>query len=313
MKKPLHKNPVFWCVTLVIVAAIDIAQIAIVGHWLRSRAASTATQGALPLESRVQPRIIESRLVGVAAPSYHAKPGEWEVPEMDPSVLDNVPPQVKIVPAKFDGRLTGPNSRPQGGWGMTRQDGKAVGVGMTVPSILQTAYSVTSRARIVFPGSPPTELYDYIANLPSGSREALQEEIRKQVGLTGETGTSNMDALVMRLDHADAPDLKPVTNPPSGRIVSPSGIYHTPYATMPNLARYFENVLRIPVLDQTGLTGHYDIQFPIVRAGPGQRLDPAARIEQTRKNVLEHLGIDLVSTNTPVEVLFVKKVDGSKP
>jgi uncharacterized protein (TIGR03435 family) len=61
-----------------------------------------------------------------------------------------------------------------------------------------------------------------------------------------------------------------------------------------------------PVIDQTGLTGRYDIRLPRpTRTGPNR--SPEA-LEEIRQTVLDQLGLDLMATNTPIEVLVVKSV-----
>ena len=71
------------------------------------------------------------------------------------------------------------------------------------------------------------------------------------------------------------------------------------------LVSYLESSLQIPVVDQTGLTGRYDIQIPNISPGtPGQTAD---RIERLRTVFLDHLGLNLIATNAAVEMLVVKK------
>ena len=79
------------------------------------------------------------------------------------------------------------------------------------------------------------------------------------------------------------------------------------FRTIPNLISFIESFARAPTIDQTGLTGTFDIQFPIQRlTGPGS---PAGRVEQFKSILKEQLGLDLIETNAPVEMLVVKKVN----
>ena len=298
MKTPVFKSPIFWSAIVLIVLAADCGQLLFGISWLKKKAAALKPPMLTENLPMFGPRS------GILATTYKAKPGEWQVPQFDPSIFDNVPPQVTIVPSKF-GPDAGQNGLPQGSWGMNRPD-KAIGVGMPLRFILQSAYRWRTPRRIVLPDQMPGGQYDFIANLTNGALEALQVELKNKFGLVAARETRPMDALVLRVNHADAPGLKPgtIVNRP---IQSPPNTVRFPSGTMATLGNYLESVLGTPVLDQTGLTGNYDIQFPAIgRAGP---ISQTERVEQTRKVILEQLGLDLIPTNAPVEMLIVRKVD----
>jgi uncharacterized protein (TIGR03435 family) len=79
---------------------------------------------------------------------------------------------------------------------------------------------------------------------------------------------------------------------------------------MAMFANLLENRLGGPVMDQTGLTGSYDIQFPSTALRPTPRGgQPGSNLDQARQVFLEQLGLELVETNTPVEFLVVRKTN----
>lgn len=86
----------------------------------------------------------------------------WQVQNVNTAVLDQVPPQVRIVPTKF---------RQAGGWGMSNN--RVLGIGQPVKTLLLVAYGGISPFRVVLPTNLPEGNYDFIANLPNGSAEAL--------------------------------------------------------------------------------------------------------------------------------------------
>ena len=237
------------------------------------------------------------------------KPEEWQLPYSEPNVLETAPPQVTIVPTKFPlptGGWSG-NTPPPGGWSMMRSD-KVIGIRMTPQYLLQRAYKWNSNARMLLPADMPAEQYDFIANLPTGALEALQEEIKKKLGLVAELQTIQTNAWALRVDHPDAPGLKPLTTP-SARVSQPNTIR---FRTIPNLVSLLESVTRLPIVDQTGLTGTFDIQVPtsVIRpVPPNLRGQTDGRIEQLKKTLLDQLGLDLTETNTAMEMLVVKKVN----
>jgi uncharacterized protein (TIGR03435 family) len=295
MKKPLHKNPIFWGVILLAVAAIDYAQVQLVRQWISARVA------AMDIEGRPAPG---GRRVagGGQRPAYKAKPGEWQVPQHDPSILANTPPQVTIVPTKFPGGTSS--------WSMWSAAG-AIGIGVPLQSIFAAAYQWPHPARTILPEPAPKDRYDFIANLPTGALEGLQQEIRKKLGYTAAHETREVDALLLTVNHPDAPDLKPMTTPGRTQMSrNVSGMFQMSSAPMSALANYLENTLHTAVIDRTGLRGNYEIQFPFIRPStPGQRLDAAGRLELTRKEILDHLGLDLTATNMDIDVLVVSKVN----
>ena len=67
---------------------------------------------------------------------------------------------------------------------------------------------------------------------------------------------------------------------------------------MSALARFLEDALHTPVVDQTGLTNHYDINF----TGGS---DP----EKLKQTVLNETGLELVPDRAPIEFLVVDKAN----
>jgi uncharacterized protein (TIGR03435 family) len=69
-----------------------------------------------------------------------------------------------------------------------------------------------------------------------------------------------------------------------------------------NLAGHLENYLSVPIVDQTSLTGGYDIKLDWQQDGS------AAGKAKLRQAVLDQLGLELVATNMPIEMLVVEKL-----
>ena len=71
--------------------------------------------------------------------------------------------------------------------------------------------------------------------------------------------------------------------------------------TLADLARYLERRLGRHVADQTGTTNHFDIKLFVQPQG-------AESVEDAlKRSVLDSLGLELVPTNTPTEMLLVQK------
>src|SRR6266480_313210 len=226
----------------------------------------------------------------------HRPDDSWRVRFFDSRVLDRAAPQVRIVSAKF----------PQGG-GYGSSDYAWMGNGTPVNAILTTAYA-RSRWRTIYQAALPTNNYDFIAKLPKGSKpqdvsRALQQEIKRQFGLTGRLETRETDVLLLSVKNPDTGGLRPSTTQrgESSYRFTPGQFVcvNKPLRTLAgDLEAYFE----IPVIDQTGLTGNFDIDLKW-NERDWQHRNP----EALKQALVAHLGLELVPSREPVEMLVVEK------
>ena len=84
------------------------------------------------------------------------------------------------------------------------------------------------------------------------------------------------------------------------------------------LARYFTRVLRKPVLDETGLSGTFDMQFAISLEGafdpPFDRQAPSPALQTAVDNALrDHLGLRLESRQGSTTVFVIDSVERPTP
>jgi uncharacterized protein (TIGR03435 family) len=174
---------------------------------------------------------------------------------------------------------------------------------MDFKDMLGYAYDFHQTARMVFPGGLPDGRFDFLVTLPDHALEKFQAEITKQFGYTARRETREVDALALKVKNPAAPGLK----------ISAGGINFHPTALplfidwpscpVSNLANQLEVCLKTPVVDETGLNGNYDIKLDWNR-----RFDPAGNVEKFRQAVLDQLGLELVPTNMPIQMLVVGKV-----
>src|SRR5215469_4251112 len=149
-------------------------------------------KGVLKLTTWAQTKIIviagvsSALLIGTATltlktieKSRAANSGQWQSGTINAQTLNQLSPQVKILPSVF----AGPGRRTIRGSG-TGGNRKVVGLGFQVPAIFAAAFG-RNDARIVFSSTPPAEQYDFICTFPTGQSEALQNELRKEFGLSG--------------------------------------------------------------------------------------------------------------------------------
>lgn len=295
MSKPLHKDISFWTVAIVLVGAANILQLSHGIPWFKQRLADSKPA---PRSPAPEPRLAAQTflLQQQQQLDFGKKTYDWQKPRPDGDMLAGAASQVIVIPSEY--------SPPSGGWWSSRMD-KAIGVRVTPEVLIQVAYRA-NRNRMVLPPDMPRGQYDFIANLPTGSMEALREEIRKKLGLDAALETLSTNVLVLSLHHTNAPGLKPSGNGPLEQGIVGGGQILRTRSNVASLIPTLESLLRMPVIDHTGLTGAFDIQFPMPRSMPGQ---PADRVRQISDLIRENLGLELVETNAPIEMLVVRKMN----
>ena len=224
---------------------------------------------------------------------YRAYP--WQVQNVSSQVLDKTPPQVTIVSARFHqfgGSLSGNN--------------KMMGLGISATNLLQYANGQSS-ARTIFPDKFPSDRYDFIANLPSGNEEALQREIKRKFGLVGRRETRDADVLFLKTQNSDASGLKPadlrrLEHNSTSSSRSGAGDFSFRNEQLSNLARFLEGRFEIPVIDQTGLTNHFDIDLKWDETNWQH-----PNLDGLKQALLDQLGLELVPGREPIEMLVIEK------
>ena len=298
MSKPLLKDPSFWIVAVTLVVAADLVQLNFGVPWLRARKAEI--KPAPRMANIVRQSRVALGQVQDPALDFSKKTYPWQKPRFEPRLLEDAPAQVVLIPSEY--------TPPSGGWGMNPSN-SAIGIRMGASYVIQSAYNWRAQQRIIQADPLPSGQFDFIANLPSGALEGLQAEIKKQWGLVADRELFQTNALLLTLDHTNAQGLHAVTGSES-RPQAKAGeqIVRAPFGDF--FVQYLENMLRRPVINQTGLSGLFDIKLLAIRR-PGVQNDTA--FEDTRKMLIEQFGLNLIKTNTPVEMLVVKKAKEGNP
>ena len=217
-----------------------------------------------------------------------ANGGNW-------SPVETMPPTVSIRPTKF----------PQQFSDDFADDGKGRMVGLAMPAseLFGHAYAVRG-TRIGNPEMLPSGQYDFIVTIPDTNENAFQEAIKKRFGLVAKREPQDMDVQVLRVANPALPGLKSPGAHPRERGFWKTG-RHTLFSdeTISMLASSLEHTLGTPVVDQTGLTGHYNMDLTWNRDGEDPSLD------EVKQAVLNQLGLELVPANMPIEMLVVEKAE----
>jgi uncharacterized protein (TIGR03435 family) len=224
---------------------------------------------------------------------------DWQLGQIGTETLRHAPRETVILPTKSAQR-----SRQRGTGGMAWMgDGRAFGINQPVKFILRIAYDAASPYQIVENAELPTGKYDFLSNLPTGSREALQLALKKKFGVVGRFETRDTDVLLLKVKRSPAPGLRPSTASNVGMTAGGGQISITGQS-LSGLVPNLEEVFEIPVIDQTGLTGRYDVKLKWHESKSGHT-DP----EELKQALLDQLGLELVPGRQPIEMLVVEKTN----
>ena len=204
--------------------------------------------------------------------------------------MDKTTPQITILPT----------IHPK--WGFSwfpASNGRMIGINASVTNLLQVAYQQRP-SRMIFSEPAPAGKYDFIANLPQGSAEAFRQKIKEQFGLAARVETVKADLWVLKI--SDPEKLKTIASKSSRPHTESSyGKITIEDKPVSGLADTLEGLLlKAPVLDQTGLSERYDFTL---------HWDSYDKSKRTPMIVdqLRQIGLELVPTNMPVEMLVVEK------
>ncbi len=233
---------------------------------------------------------------------------EWQLGNIDSKFLLKPPYRTLILPTKSAKR-----SRENGSGGMVNiADGRILGINAPIEEMVRMAAvtngknNIISQTRTVIDAEVPTNKYDFYSNLPQGSRESLKREIKRKFGVVDRFLTVETNALILQVKYPNAVGLKRSVSK-NGSTSEGNGQISAVRSSSDDLASILENCSRIPVVNRTRLTGNYD--FKIQWNAYGSKVgDNYPNLNGLKQALLDQLGLELVSTNMPIEMLVVEKV-----
>jgi uncharacterized protein (TIGR03435 family) len=204
----------------------------------------------------------------------------------------NQPPQVRILRSKFQ----------EPAWA-TLND-KLIGTGVRVQNVVASAYGFVTATRAVFPAGLPAGRFDYIACLPGGeavNEQALQAEVKQKFGVVGKIETRDTDVWLLKVKHPQASGLKRNDRDYGNWLRTTPNGFHGLNESMSTLAYLFEDMATVPIIDETGLTNRFDFDLNCKRA------DLENRDWDTVNQALSPLGLEMVPSHEPIQILIVEK------
>ena len=210
----------------------------------------------------------------------------------DGSLLDRQPPQVRILPTRFTSFAGGSSGN------------KIMGTGVSAQTVVAAAYGGTS-ARTILSTELPKGRYDYIASLPAGNLEALQQEVKRKFGVVGKVETRDADVMVLKVKSPSVSGLKRSQRTNDYSMLwkdSGSRLEFRNHSLMA-MASEMEALANFPINNLTGFTNRFDFDLNC------KATDIENRNWDNVNEALDQLGLELVPTNMPIEMLLVEKAN----
>jgi RNA polymerase sigma factor (sigma-70 family) len=230
--------------------------------------------------------------------SFAANPDRWRSADLNLQTLEQLPPQVRILPSTF----SGPGRRGIRGPG-NGSDRKMVGLGFGVPALFASAYGKND-ARIIFDTEVPTNRCDFICTLSSNQGAALQNELRKEFGLAGKLEVREMNVLLLTVKNTQAGGLRPSAVPSNSQasFFARRGDISGENVAIQNLANDLEQHLGIPIIDQTGMESRrFDFELTWDQSAP------MLNIAGLKQALSDELGLELIPARKPTEMVVIDK------
>jgi uncharacterized protein (TIGR03435 family) len=222
----------------------------------------------------------------------------WQVRTDDTSVLAKAPPMVEILPTKFQDPPSSSQGIETGVKNMKRLAFRA-----TMSEMICSAYDFPGATRMFHP-KLPQERYDFIVSLPKGCSEALAQEIKRKFGIVARREMRETNVFLLVVKNANAQGLKVSTNTYGNMSSSDSDNFdkwRLDGQPVSALARICEDKLEVPVVDRTDLTNKFDIDLQ------WRWEDGVSEADAFKQALLDQLGLELVPSHEPIEMLVVEK------
>jgi uncharacterized protein (TIGR03435 family) len=212
--------------------------------------------------------------------------------------FDKIPPNLFVLRKTHYADFHTPN------WinGTSSKD-RAIGRNQDLSNLMKSAYGFYfPHARgtgVVLPANVPQDGYDFLTTGPEALKK-LQAEIIRQLDYTARIETRDTEVYLLKLINTNAPGLKL-----SNGHREQKDLYDWPEMSPDVLAFFLESHLDFPIVNQTGLKDLYDAKIVGFTWDYTHEDQSRANLRQA---IRDQLGLELIKTNLPIEMLVVEKV-----
>ncbi len=250
----------------------------------------------------------------------------WELPKPPAILAKDVPLEFVVSTIK----PSPPTNVPSGTYGI--QAGSYQAFGASLIYLLTFGYNMHPKQFIGLPAWATSDRYEVNAKLPDGGRPTdaqlrimVQNLVKDRFGITSHVEKRELSAYTINVGKGGLAGIKMTRSEAQGTnsggtfqgSVPGMGVMTMGNATMTDMGSLMQRVmLDRPVVDQSGLTGRYNIslkwapdetQFTQMnlRLAPPPGADPLPDLVTAFQ---EQLGLKLESTKAPVDVIVIDKV-----
>jgi uncharacterized protein (TIGR03435 family) len=170
---------------------------------------------------------------------------------------------------------------------------RAVGRNTTLANVIGTAYQY-SQWRVIVPPDAVTNRYDFLDTATSHPLEQFRALIKSKLGYTASVQSRNVPVLVLK---AQGSGPTPSTADRENFNFN-AGKLTVTHISIQQLANMTQDSLKQPVVDETGLTGFYDLTIP----WRGGNLPDV----QAANNLLNPVGLALLSDTRTLPMMVVE-------
>jgi uncharacterized protein (TIGR03435 family) len=192
--------------------------------------------------------------------------------------------------------------------GITSTDTRMVARGVSLRALLSHAYGppIThfhwSGNRVILPPDISDGKFDFLLTVSDHPQEALQAQIKKQLGLVAHRELREADVLALVVSKPSVIGLAAAKGGGSSDARRARGRFE--FANMPigDLSDFLEDSLGKPVIDETEFTQKYS---GVLKWNP--QSDKAAEQKEIQNALSDQFGLELVPSHQPIEMLIVEK------
>lgn len=161
-------------------------------------------------------------------------------------------------------------------------------------------------AQVILPPGTPQGHFDFLVTRAGRVRQQLRTAIQKELGYTAHQEMRETDVLILTVSNPALPGLTTSADGETSDASFKDGQLHFTHKSMDTIVGGLEQGLNIPILDQTGLTNHYDFSLPW--NANAQKVLENGKFDLGRtRTFLAGWGLDLEATNIPMEMYVVTR------
>jgi uncharacterized protein (TIGR03435 family) len=219
--------------------------------------------------------------------------------------LQQAPPGLVVVrPTRYADSAR--RSSPQnlfGYAGVNRTD-LMVGINVSFQNLIAAAYNFNP-GRVVLPYGAPKGNFDFLVTVTKDAQASLQSAIRRKLGYTARVEIRNMPVYLLKVENPNLPGLKVSTATQEFQTQKDGRLYFT-HVTLAAVKENWEQILKVPVVDKTGLMNFYDFSL-IWDAQTAKQIQSGTLDIETGKNILAEWGLELEPDTETIDMLVVEK------